>query len=55
MAATRYSDQQPTWIVTGVDQAGLLAAARALDEDSLRNRFALATVPGKLVSVPVTR
>jgi uncharacterized protein DUF4430 len=55
VAATRYADQQPTWLVTGVDQGGVLAAARALDEPSLRNRFALAVVPGNLVGAPVAR
>ncbi|MDX6644112.1 MAG: hypothetical protein QOD76_2074 [Solirubrobacteraceae bacterium] len=55
VAATRYADQQPTWLVTGVDQGGVLAAARALDEPSLRNRFALVVVPGNLVGVPVAR
>jgi hypothetical protein len=55
VAATRYADQEPTWLVTGVDQGGVLAAARALDEPSLRNRFALTVVPGKLVGVPVAR
>jgi hypothetical protein len=55
VAATRYADQEPTWLVTGVDQGGVLAAARALDEPSLHNRFALAVVPGNLVGAPVAR
>lgn len=52
IAATRLGDQQPTWAVTGVDENGALAAAGALGERTLRNRFA-AAVQGKTVtSVP---
>ena len=52
VAATRLGDQQPTWAVTGVDEAGALAAARALGERSLRDRFAAAVRGGKVRSVP---
>jgi hypothetical protein len=52
VAATRVGDQQPTWAVTGVDDAGSLAAARALSARVLRDRFAAATVPRGVVSVP---
>jgi hypothetical protein len=42
VAATRYIDAAPTWMVTGTDPTGALAAARALDEGTLGNHFALA-------------
>jgi hypothetical protein len=52
VAATRIGDQQPTWAVTGVDDAGALAAARALNSRSMRDRFAAATARAGVVSVP---
>jgi hypothetical protein len=52
VAATRLGDQQPTWAVTGVDGAGALAAARALGQRTLRDRFAAAVSGGKVRSVP---
>jgi hypothetical protein len=42
VAATRYREEAPVWIVTGTDLAGVTRAAEALDEASLRNSFALA-------------
>jgi hypothetical protein len=43
VAATRLAEQQPTWVVTGVDSAGVLSAARSLSREALANRFALVT------------
>ena len=34
VAATRYLDQDPTWVVTGTDRVGVAAAAAALVEDA---------------------
>jgi len=34
-----FSDQQPTWVVTGTDDAGVAAAAAALDAGVLGSRF----------------
>jgi hypothetical protein len=45
VAATRAGDQPPTWLVTGTDSARTVAAARLLDEDKLRNLYAVATGP----------
>jgi hypothetical protein len=42
VAATRYADEAPVWVVTGTDAAGVSNAARAFGEATLRNRFALA-------------
>lgn len=53
VAATRYADQKPTWMVTGVDDAGVLAAARALTADALEHRFALVSAAGGHTSAPV--
>ena len=52
LAALRDRESQPTWVVTGTDAAGVLAAARALDEDGLRNRFALAVSGGRGAGLP---
>jgi Domain of unknown function (DUF4430) len=56
IAAVRYQDQAPTWTITGTDAAGVLAAARHFDEQSLRARFALAVpAAGGAIGVPVTK
>jgi hypothetical protein len=52
VAATRLREQAPTWVVAGTDAAGSLAAARALTEQALRNRFALAVAGPRRISVP---
>jgi hypothetical protein len=46
VAATRYAEEAPVWLVTGTDEAGLELAARAFNQKSLENRFALALEPG---------
>jgi hypothetical protein len=53
VAATRYADQKPTWVVTGVDAPGVLSAARALTADALDHRFALVvTGPQSRIAAP---
>jgi hypothetical protein len=52
VAATAQSDQQPTWIVTGTDDVGVAAAAAALQEDRLADRFALAIDTGNGIPLP---
>ena len=53
VAATRYAEEAPVWLVTGTDVAGVSLAANALTEATLRNRFALALEPsGTARSVP---
>jgi hypothetical protein len=42
VAATRAKERQPVWFVTGTDEAGVVRAARAFDEATLVDRFALA-------------
>lgn len=53
VAATRYADQQPTWVVTGTDDVGVAAAAAALQESLLRERFAVAIEEGRGVRLPL--
>ena len=53
LAATRIEAQQPTWIVTGVDAAGVSAAAAALTGDELQDHFAIAIEKGRTVPLPV--
>lgn len=55
VAATRFGEQQPTWIVTGTDDAGVAAAAAALRSDVLTNRFAVALVDGRGQGLPIKR
>lgn len=53
VAATACCDQRPTWVVTGVDDAGVAAAAAALRPETLRNRFAVAVVGGRTQALPI--
>ena len=53
LAATRIEAQQPTWIVTGVDAAGVSASAAALTEQELADHFAIAVEEGRTVPLPV--
>lgn len=55
VAATRFEQQAPTWAITGTDEAGVLAAAQALDPQRLRNRFALAVQGTADTGVPIPR
>jgi hypothetical protein len=53
IAATRYSEQAPAWIVTGTDAAGVARAAGDLDESDLRGRFAVAIAStGSVLALP---
>jgi hypothetical protein len=45
LAAIRYTGEEPEWIVTGTDPAGVDRAAHALDEAELRDHFAIAVAP----------
>lgn len=53
VAATRYGEQAPVWVITGTNTAGVNLAAGALSESALSNRFALALEPsGAALPVP---
>ncbi len=45
IAATRYGEEAPVWLITGTDAAGVDRAADSLSESALHNRFALAIEP----------
>jgi hypothetical protein len=53
VAATAIGDDRPTWVVTGTDEAGVVSAARAFEEGTLSNRFALAVSDDLPISLPV--
>jgi hypothetical protein len=53
VAATQQAAQPVTWLVTGVDDAGVKSAADILGPSSLRNAFAVATTTSGLVRLPV--
>jgi hypothetical protein len=42
VAATRFEEQQPTWVVTGTDETGVERAIAMLDATDLRDHFAVA-------------
>jgi hypothetical protein len=53
IAATADTSSVPTWMITGTDRAGVLAAARALTPQALRDHFALAVQGARRVPVPI--
>jgi hypothetical protein len=53
VAATRFEDQAPTWVVAGTDSAGLARAVTMLDARTLASRFALAIDGGAPIPLPV--
>jgi hypothetical protein len=53
VAAARFEGQQPTWVVSGTDSAGLERAVRLVGAGTLRDRFAVATTGQAPIPVPV--
>jgi hypothetical protein len=53
IAAILPPDQQPLWVVTGVDEAGVARAAALLDKAKLRNAYALAALPSGPQRLPL--
>ena len=53
LAAIVPKGQQPVWVVTGTDDAGVEAAARLLAPGPLRNAYAVAATPAGAVRLPV--
>jgi hypothetical protein len=53
LAATSIEAQRPTWMVTGVDETGVAAAAAALTQEELQDHFAIAVEEGRTVPLPV--
>jgi Domain of unknown function (DUF4430) len=53
IAATRYAEADPEWLLTGTDPAGVQLAANALGEAALHDRFAVAlTEAGAVLPLP---
>jgi hypothetical protein len=52
IAATRHGEDAPVWLVTGTDGQGVQRAARAFDESTLRDRFAVALGAGGAIALP---
>jgi hypothetical protein len=55
VAATRFEGQQPTWTVSGTDDAGLTRAVRLIDVRLLRDRYALAASPSGPQPLPARK
>jgi hypothetical protein len=53
IAAIVPPDQQPLWVVTGVDEAGVSRAAALLTRASLHNAYALAALPTGPARLPL--
>ena len=53
VAATALEEQALVWIVTGLEDVGVQAAAAVLDARSLRNAFAVAATPDGPVKLPL--
>jgi hypothetical protein len=55
VAATAVVNERPTWLVTGTDEAGVAAAARAFaaGESALSDKFALAVIDDRPIALPV--
>jgi len=52
IAATRQREGPPLWLVTGTDAQGVELAARAFDQGTLQDRFAVALGPDGAVALP---
>lgn len=53
VAATALEEQAVVWVITGLDDAGVQAAAAALDPAALRNAFAVAATPDGPLKLPL--
>jgi hypothetical protein len=53
VAATRFEDQAPTWVVTGTDSLGVDRAVALLVERILRGRFAVASDGRRPIGLPL--
>jgi Domain of unknown function (DUF4430) len=54
VAATRHFEGPPVWLVTGATDAGVQAAAAALDTADLRDHFAVAVEGGTVTPLPLS-
>jgi hypothetical protein len=54
VAATRKFEAPPVWLVTGATDAGVQAAAAAVDTADLRDHFAVASESGTVTPLPLS-
>lgn len=52
VAATRNGESPPAWVVTGVDEEGVVGAVSLLDADVLENRYALGLSGDAAIPIP---
>jgi uncharacterized protein DUF4430 len=52
VAATQSAKEQPVWLVTGTDEAGVELAARAFSRTALADHFAVALASGAAIALP---
>jgi len=53
IAAARYGQSAPVWVVTGTDAAGVALAARDFEQSTLADHFAVALAPsGEMLALP---
>jgi Domain of unknown function (DUF4430) len=53
VAAVSYPGEEPLWVITGTNAAGVARAADAFDRSALRDRFAVALPPaGTILALP---
>jgi hypothetical protein len=52
IAATRLAEEAPVWVITGTDGAGVERAARALNQATLADRFAVALASSGAIALP---
>jgi Domain of unknown function (DUF4430) len=53
IAAARFSNERPEWLITGTDEHGVELAARAFDQAKLRQHFALAVSDTTPIPIPI--
>lgn len=53
VAAVRWEDRPPAWLVTGLDEAGVEAAAGLLEAESLRDHYTVAVETGEETALPL--
>ena len=53
VAATRFEEQQPTWVVSGVSKPGIERAVQLLRKGTLRDRFAVGTDGASVFALPL--
>jgi hypothetical protein len=53
IAAARFSNESPEWIITGTDEDGVVSAAGAFSQRALDRHFALAVAGATSIAIPL--